>query len=374
MVNLPRLVAELRAVTATAPRRRTRISACTSTACGTGARARRGANAACTSTRTTARPRDARVLRQMNASVKEGGKCAGAMGPFPFLDGSFAVLGKGVLTTIFGAARVRAFASAPSSSAAAAVLVARGRGARARSSTRGERAQPADDVRRAAPLALDAFGSTGPTCRPSSTATSFEPTRSAERSGLRRRRVRLDGAAAVGLASSGDCLTEWGWPAASVPSTCCTSAEAGARLAVTRSLRKLVRERGRDQPRAASIAPRRSGRKTRLLAIVHGEQRGRRADIPCARRCTRTRRRWAACARASLRSAAAEARQRPAQAGHHVQRARVAAVRDGPPPDLDMSALTDDGNFAHPSAPSATRWWRRARSTPRARARTPPTR
>ena len=59
MVNLPRLVAELRAVTATAPRPGTRTSACTSTACGTGSARRRCPTRRAASTRTTARPRDA---------------------------------------------------------------------------------------------------------------------------------------------------------------------------------------------------------------------------------------------------------------------------------------------------------------------------
>ena len=111
MVNLPRLVAELRAVTATAPRPEHAHFGVHVYRVWNWGRQAKVPNAACGEHSDNGPPAGRGVLRQMNASVKEGGKCAGAMGPFPFLDGSFEVLGKGVLTTIFGAARVRAFAS-----------------------------------------------------------------------------------------------------------------------------------------------------------------------------------------------------------------------------------------------------------------------
>ena len=269
MVNLPRLVAELRAVTATAPRPEHAHFGVHVYRVWNWGRQAKVPNAACGEHSDNGPPAGRGVLRQMNASVKEGGKCAGAMGPFPFLDGSFEVLGKGVLTTIFGAARVRAFASTEferprppywsHEDAGLGALIHR---------EVSERNLPMTYV------ALRRWQHNRFWLNWADLSTLVDGdvlwshyTRSAERSDY------VGGAFASmaqlpsdGL-SCGDCLTEWGWPAASSASTCCTKPKPAHRLAVTRSLRKrfaneaeINRTCGFDR----TETQREDGRKTRL--------------------------------------------------------------------------------------------------------------
>jgi hypothetical protein len=115
MVSLPRLVGELRAVSASAPRpdrahfgvhlyriwKWNQQATVPNAACGKHSDAGPPAND---------KPMH-RMLTKMSESVLPGGACAGGTGPYLFLDGSFEVLGRGLLTDVFGSARVRSFAA-----------------------------------------------------------------------------------------------------------------------------------------------------------------------------------------------------------------------------------------------------------------------
>ena len=283
----------------------------------------------------------------------------GRDGPFPFLDGSFEVLGKGVLGDLWRGARA-AFAST-SSSARGVLLVARGRGARRAHPPRGERAQPADDAR-AAPLAaqplLAQLGR--PATLVDGDVLGSHYTRSAERSDY------VGGAFAAmaqlpsdGL-SCGDCLTEWGWPAASSASTCCTKPKPAHRLAVTRSLRKrfaneaeINRTCGFDR----TETQREDGRKTRLLAIV---TKSNEAD---ERYALREAMHAHKAAMGGVRACFLFDPQPPKHVNGLRKPGQMYNVRAwllyemGRRADLDMSALTDDGNFEHPSRRDVRARW-----------------
>lgn len=113
MVNLPRLVSELRAVTASAPRPERAHFGVHLYRLWDWSKQSRQPNAACGGHEDAGPPhRCDRLLAKLHASVRAGGSCAGAMGPYAFLDGSFEVLGRGALRDVFGAPRVRAFADA----------------------------------------------------------------------------------------------------------------------------------------------------------------------------------------------------------------------------------------------------------------------
>ena len=113
MVNLPRLVGELRAVTSSAPRPEQAHFGVHLYRLWDWAKHARGTpNAACGRHDDNGPPKRVRgMLTKMSESLATGGSCAGSMGPYPFLDGSFEVLGKGLLRDIFGSPRVRLFAS-----------------------------------------------------------------------------------------------------------------------------------------------------------------------------------------------------------------------------------------------------------------------
>lgn len=113
MVNLPRLVSELRAVRATAPRPERAHFGVHLYRLWDWSKQPHQPNAACGGHEDAGPPhRCDRLLGKLRASVRPGGSCAGAMGPYAFLDGSFEVLGRAALRDIFGAPRVRAFADA----------------------------------------------------------------------------------------------------------------------------------------------------------------------------------------------------------------------------------------------------------------------
>ena len=368
MVNLPRLVAELRAVTATAPRPEHAHFGVHVYRVWNWGRQAKVPNAACGEHSDNGPPAGRGVLRQMNASVKEGGKCAGAMGPFPFLDGSFEVLGKGVLTTIFGAARVRAFASTEferprppywsHEDAGLGALIHR---------EVSERNLPMTYV------ALRRWQHNRFWLNWADLSTLVDGdvlwshyTRSAERSDY----VGGAFASMAQLPSDGlgcgDCLTEWGWPAASSASTCCTKPKPAHRLAVTRSLRKrfaneaeINRTCGFDR----TETQREDGRKTRLLAIV---TKSNEAD---ERYALREAMHAHKAAMGGVRACFLFDPQPPKHVNGLRKPGQMYNVRAwllyemGRRADLDMSALTDDGNFEHPSRAVRdvrARWWRRA--------------
>lgn len=111
MVSLPRLVSELRAVMATAPRPESAHFGVHLYRLWDWQKQARVPNAACGRHDDSGPPhRCDRLLARLTASVQPGGQCAGASGPFAFLDGSFEVVGKRLLRDVFGSARVRAFA------------------------------------------------------------------------------------------------------------------------------------------------------------------------------------------------------------------------------------------------------------------------
>lgn len=115
MVSLPRLVGELRAVTASATRPDRAHFGVHLYRIWNWGKQSRVPNAACGEHSDAGPPAGGkqiqRMLTKMAASVLPGGPCAGGMGPYLFLDGSFEVLGRGLLRDVFGSARVRSFAA-----------------------------------------------------------------------------------------------------------------------------------------------------------------------------------------------------------------------------------------------------------------------
>ena len=277
----------------------------------------------------------------------------GRDGPFPFLDGSFEVLAG--VTTIFGAARVRAFASTEferprppywSHEDGLGALIHR---------EVSERNLPRTQSRCAAG-STTAFGSTGPTCRPSSTATSSGRTTRGRPSGRTTSAAQFDGAAAVGRPQLRRLPRRVGLAGGELGLHLLHEAEAGAPAGGDALAAQEVRERGRDQPRALRRDAARGRRKTRLLAITKSNEADEGTQLREA--MLRTRRRWEACVRAS---SSIRRLHRLASRGRCTT--RVAATEMGRRADLDMSALTDDGNFEHPSRAVrdvCARWWRRA--------------
>ena len=114
MVSLPRLVGELRHVSTSAPRPERSHFGVHLYRIWNWEKQARVPNAACGKHSDAGPPASGkpiqRMLAKMSASVKPGGSCAGGMGPYLFLDGSFEVLGRGLLRDVFGSSRVRAFA------------------------------------------------------------------------------------------------------------------------------------------------------------------------------------------------------------------------------------------------------------------------
>ena len=113
LVNLPRLVGELRAVTATVPHPEHAHYGVHLFRLWDWSKQPVRQNAACGRHEDAGPPqRVERLLGKLQTAVQPGGTCEGSLGPYPFLDGSFEVLGRGVLRGVFASARVRAFAAA----------------------------------------------------------------------------------------------------------------------------------------------------------------------------------------------------------------------------------------------------------------------
>lgn len=112
LVNLPRIVGELRDVLARAPRpEHTYYGIHVYRLWDWGKQPAVG-NAACGRHEESGPPHDChRLLASLKEAVGVGGKCAGSLGPYPFPDGSLEVLGRGLLADVFTARKVTAFAA-----------------------------------------------------------------------------------------------------------------------------------------------------------------------------------------------------------------------------------------------------------------------
>lgn len=111
LVNLVRVVAELRTLMATAPHPERAYFGVHLYRLWNWARYASTPNAACGRHSDEGPPRRCeKLLTKMAKAAALGGECAGSLGPYPFLDGSFEVIGRGALVDIFGSARVRRFA------------------------------------------------------------------------------------------------------------------------------------------------------------------------------------------------------------------------------------------------------------------------
>ena len=112
MAHLPRLVAELRAVTASAPHPLRAYYGVHGYRLWDWAKQPTVGNAACGRHEEAGPPMPCtRLLTSLQKAVQPGGACAGSLGPFPFVDGSLEIIGRQALAETFGSERVRAFAS-----------------------------------------------------------------------------------------------------------------------------------------------------------------------------------------------------------------------------------------------------------------------
>jgi len=112
LVNLPRLVGELRGISSQAARPGYTYYGVQVYRLWNWAKQPQVGDAACGAHSDMGPPHPcAKLLGQLSAAVRPGGTCAGAIGPYPFPDGSLEVIGRDALTKIFGSHRVRAFAA-----------------------------------------------------------------------------------------------------------------------------------------------------------------------------------------------------------------------------------------------------------------------
>lgn len=112
LVNLPRLVGELRGLASHTPRPGYAYYGVLVYRLWNWVNQPRVGDAACGPHSESGPPHSCdKLLGQLRASVQPGATCAGSIGPYPFPDGSLEVVGRQALRAVFGSERVRAFAA-----------------------------------------------------------------------------------------------------------------------------------------------------------------------------------------------------------------------------------------------------------------------